>query len=82
VALALKLAELAYIEEETGDQPILLLDDVLSELDTRRRADLLAAVRDLDQVLLTTTDATSIPDEAMAYARVYRVRAGKVIAPK
>ena len=82
VALALKLAELAYIEEETGDQPILLLDDVLSELDTRRRADLLAAVRDLDQVLLTTTDATSIPDEAMAYAHVYRVRAGKVAGPK
>jgi DNA replication and repair protein RecF len=82
VALALKLAELAYIEEETGDQPILLLDDVLSELDARRRADLLAAVRELDQVLLTTTDATSIPDEAMAYAHVYRVRAGKVIASK
>ncbi len=80
VALALKLAELAYIEEETGDQPILLLDDVLSELDTRRRADLLAAVRDLDQVLLTTTDATSIPEEAMGSAHVYRVRGGKVVA--
>ena len=82
VALALKLAELAYIEEETSDEPILLLDDVLSELDTRRRADLLAAVRELDQVLLTTTDATSIPDEAMAYAHVYRVRGGKVAGPK
>ena len=34
VALALKLAELDYIEHETGDQPILLLDDVLSELDS------------------------------------------------
>ena len=41
VALALKLAELEYIEAETGDQPILLLDDVLSELDAQRRADLL-----------------------------------------
>ncbi|HKV86319.1 MAG TPA: DNA replication/repair protein RecF, partial [Ktedonobacterales bacterium] len=36
VALALKLAELDYIQRETGDQPILLLDDVLSELDARR----------------------------------------------
>jgi DNA replication and repair protein RecF len=78
VALALKLAELAYIERETGDQPILLLDDVLSELDTQRRADLLAAVRDLDQVLLTTTDAASVPPEALAYAHVFRVRAGRV----
>ncbi len=50
VALALKLAELEYIEAETSDQPILLLDDVLSELDAQRRADLLDAVKDLDQV--------------------------------
>lgn len=78
VALALKLAELEYIERETGDQPILLLDDVLSELDTQRRADLLAAVRDLDQVLLTTTDAASVPADALAYAHVYRVRGGAV----
>ncbi len=78
VALALKLAELDYIERETGDQPILLLDDVLSELDTQRRADLLAAVRDLDQVLLTTTDAASVPADALAHAHVYRVQAGSV----
>lgn len=78
VALALKLAELEYIERETGDQPILLLDDVLSELDIQRRADLLAAVRDLDQVLLTTTDAASVPAEALAHAHVYRVRGGVV----
>lgn len=78
VALALKLAELEYIERETGDQPILLLDDVLSELDTQRRADLLAAVRDLDQVLLTTTDAASVPADELAHAHVYRVRGGAV----
>jgi DNA replication and repair protein RecF len=79
-ALALKLAELAYIEEETGDQPILLLDDVLSELDGQRRADLLAAVRDLDQVLLTTTDAASLPEDAGERAQIYAVRGGQVRA--
>jgi DNA replication and repair protein RecF len=79
VALALKLAELEYIEAETGDQPILLLDDVLSELDTQRRADLLDAVKDLDQVLLTVTDASSLPESALARARVLAVRAGKVM---
>jgi DNA replication and repair protein RecF len=78
VALALKLAELAYIEQETGDQPILLLDDVLSELDAGRREDLLAAVRDLDQVLLTTTDAGTLPADALPLAHVFRVRAGQV----
>lgn len=78
VALALKLAELDYIQRETGEQPILLLDDVLSELDTQRRADLIAEVRGLDQVLLTTTDATSLPQETMRDMHVYRVRAGSV----
>ncbi|HLY30380.1 MAG TPA: DNA replication/repair protein RecF [Ktedonobacterales bacterium] len=79
VALALKLAELAYIEAAIGDQPILLLDDVLSELDVQRRADLLSAVRGLDQVLLTTADTDSLPAEALAQAHRYRVRAGQVI---
>ena len=78
VALALKLAELDYIQRETGDQPILLLDDVLSELDTQRRADLIAEVRGLDQVLLTTTDATSLPEESAHDMHVYRVRGGSV----
>jgi DNA replication and repair protein RecF len=78
VALALKLAELEYIEAETGDQPILLLDDVLSELDAQRRADLLDAVKDLDQVLLTVTDASTLPEGALARAHVFTVRAGRV----
>lgn len=78
VALALKLAELEYIEMETGDQPILLLDDVLSELDVQRRADLLTAVRDLEQVILTTTDTSSLPAAALAHAQVYTVRTGRV----
>jgi DNA replication and repair protein RecF len=80
VALALKLAELEYIEAETGDQPILLLDDVLSELDAQRRADLLEAVRALDQVLLTVTDASSLPETALKRATVFTVRAGRVTA--
>lgn len=78
VALALKLAELDYIQRETGDQPILLLDDVLSELDARRRADLIAEVRGLDQVLLTTTDMGSLPADDSVPMRVYRVRSGAV----
>ncbi len=79
VALALKLAELEYIETELGDQPILLLDDVLSELDAGRRVDLLAATSGLDQVLLTTTDDASLPPEALAQGTRYHVRAGRVI---
>jgi DNA replication and repair protein RecF len=82
VALALKIAELDYIEHETGDQPILLLDDVLSELDGQRRADLLEAVRSLDQVLLTTADISNLPKQAQSSAHLYRVRGGHVFEPR
>ncbi|HEX8983102.1 MAG TPA: DNA replication/repair protein RecF [Ktedonobacterales bacterium] len=78
VALALKLAELEYIEAETGEQPALLLDDVLSELDPQRREDLLTAVQRLDQTLVTTTDLTIAPVNALQRATLYEVSAGAV----
>ncbi len=78
VALALKLAELEYIEAETGEQPALLLDDVLSELDPQRREDLLAAVRGLDQTLVTTTDLTIAPASALRQATIFEVRGAAI----
>lgn len=78
VALAVKLAELEYIEAATGEQPILLLDDVLSELDAQRREDLLLAVRDLDQTLVTTADLGVAPSSALERATVFIVRGGRV----
>jgi len=78
VALALKLAELEYIEAETGEQPALLLDDVLSELDPQRREDLLLAVRGLDQTLVTTTDLTIAPASALRQATIFEVRGGAI----
>ena len=79
VALAVKLAELEYIEAATGEQPILLLDDVLSELDAQRREDLLLAVRDLDQTLVTTADLSVAPASALERATVFTVRGGRVV---
>jgi DNA replication and repair protein RecF len=56
ITLAIKLAELRLMERRTGEQPILLLDDVASELDPQRRAFLLRAIEQHEQVLLTTSD--------------------------
>jgi DNA replication and repair protein RecF len=56
VVLALKLAELAYMHEHTGTKPLLLLDDVFSELDDGRRHHLLEALRG-HQAVITTTNA-------------------------
>ncbi len=77
-ALALKLAELEFLQAETGEQPILLLDDVLSELDEQRRGYLLDIVKDLEQVLLTTTELAILPQNLLAGAVCYRVVAGRV----
>lgn len=79
VALAVKLAEVAYIEEETGEQPALLLDDVLSELDAQRRADLLRAVSGLEQTLVTTTELGIVPAEALGGATLFEVRGGQAL---
>lgn len=56
--LALKLAELEYMRDMTGDYPVLLLDDVLSELDERRRAALLSRVDRGVQTFITGTEAS------------------------
>jgi DNA replication and repair protein RecF len=58
----MKLAELAYAEEQTGLKPILLLDDVFSELDRDRRSFLLGRLEG-HQTIITTTDADAITRE-------------------
>lgn len=60
--LALKLAELQIIENETNQKPVLLLDDVMSELDDKRRTHLLSAFED-NQVFITCTDLGQIYPE-------------------
>jgi DNA replication and repair protein RecF len=72
-ALSAKLAELSFMHLSTGDQPILLLDDVFSELDTSRREYLLDQVAPYQQVMLTSTDATSFPHQILQRAHSYQV---------
>jgi DNA replication and repair protein RecF len=78
VALAAKLAELSYMRAVTGEEPILLLDDVFSELDLQRRAYLLHQILHHQQVLMTTTDFSGFPAEILAKAHRYRVVQGTV----
>lgn len=60
--LALKLAELEFIKSETGEYPILLLDDVMSELDFNRREQLLSFIKDKIQTFITATDRNYFPE--------------------
>ncbi len=58
--LASKLAEVEWIRQRTGDWPVLLLDEVISELDPIRKSDLLTYIQSSDQALVTTADPGSI----------------------
>lgn len=77
-ALALKLGELEFMREETGEYPLLLLDDVMSELDEERRRYLLQVAGERTQVFVTTTSLQSLPPDQVAAARVFSVSQGKV----
>jgi DNA replication and repair protein RecF len=57
-ALSLKIAELELVKSETGEYPVLLLDDVMSELDESRRNHLLLFIGNKVQTFITTTDLT------------------------
>jgi DNA replication and repair protein RecF len=79
VALSTKLAELAYMRASTGDEPVLLLDDVFSELDHLRREYLLHQILQHEQVLLTATDFMSFPPEILTKAHHYQVINGEIV---
>lgn len=74
--LALLLAEAETIADRTGVPPLLLLDDVLSELDPDRRRILAARVRSAGQALVTATDAAMLPADA---DQLLEVRPGTVL---
>ncbi len=78
-ALALKLAEVGLMFQATGERPVLLLDDVLSELDAHRRSFLLRVLDDgPQQSIISTTDLHVLPDGFLQRARVWRVSAGRL----
>ncbi|MGB9592661.1 MAG: DNA replication/repair protein RecF [Anaerolineae bacterium] len=77
-ALSLKMAETRLMHAETGEHPVLLLDDVLSELDTKRRECLLEAVNGVEQAILTTTDLSLFSAEFLARADALGVTQGRI----
>lgn len=75
-ALALRLAEVELSTKRTGDPPVLLLDDILSELDAGRRERILHAAYHVDQVLITTPDIDRPTTEELPEAFRYRLADG------
>ncbi|MCK4260896.1 MAG: DNA replication/repair protein RecF [Halanaerobiales bacterium] len=80
-ALALKIAELEFMKSEMGEYPILLLDDVFSELDLSRKKHLLGVIRDRIQTFITSTDLDVIQEIQGKYNLFY-IQNGQVIEKK
>jgi len=78
-ALALKLAEVDLMKRETGEYPVLLLDDVLSELDEHRRHFLVHTLEDgVEQVIVTTTDLHTLPEAFLQRCHLWRLQMGRL----
>jgi len=76
--IALKLAEASFMRQQTEERPILLLDDILSELDPDRRGYVLGQAGKAGQTLITTTDLNDFGPDLLARATTVRVTQGTV----
>lgn len=77
-ALAIKLAEIDLMQQETGEYPVLLLDDVLSELDASRQTHLLLAIQDKVQTFITAPTLSDIARQLIRKPRVFQVKQGVI----
>ncbi len=77
-ALSAKLAEVSLMQASTGETPVLLLDDVMSELDADRRRQVIAIVDRVGQAMLTTTDWDDYPADFRRRAKLYTVAMGQL----
>ena len=78
VALAAKLAEVALVEEMTGEAPVVLLDDVNAELDEKRRSHVFDFTCGRCQTFVTVTELPGLPDDIVRSAEIFDVTGGEV----
>jgi len=77
--VAFKLAEIELFKGMLGTSPILLLDDIFSELDLSTRKKLIQFIPEDIQVIITTTDLKNIQKKIVSKAKVFDVEAGNII---
>jgi DNA replication and repair protein RecF len=79
--LALKMAEISYLEDKFGDPPILLLDDMTSELDRKRNRNFMEFLEQRQmQVFITTTSLQNIMLHEAEQLCTFRIEAGQVLS--
>lgn len=76
--LSIKLAEISIFKEYTGTTPILLLDDIFSELDSKKKNNLLRYIKNNIQTIITTTDLATINKRIIEKAKLIEIEDGKI----
>lgn len=76
--IALKIAEIYLFKEELGEYPVLLLDDIFSEIDTKKRNKIINFLLKDIQSIITTTDINDIDEDLVKNATVFKVNNNKV----
>jgi DNA replication and repair protein RecF len=74
--LSIKLAEIAIFKKYTGTTPILLLDDIFSELDSKKKNNLLKYIKNNIQTIITTTDLTCINKKIIEKSKLIQIENG------
>ena len=77
--LSLKLAELILFKEKDGEYPILLLDDIFSELDIEKRNRLIKYILNDVQTIITTTDVDCLDTELVSKAKIFSISDGMIV---
>jgi DNA replication and repair protein RecF len=80
--LSLKMAEVNWLYEKTGQWPVLLLDEIMAELDAQRRTDLMSYIQQFEQVFVSTTDLDTFSTEFVTGNTVWRVQQGIIRLPE
>lgn len=82
IALSIKLAEIQLVHHLTDEYPLLLLDDVMSELDHGRQSALLNYIHGKTQTFITTTDLEGISWEIIKKPKIYQIQSGRISLEK
>lgn len=77
--IAFKLAEIPIFEEVTSTKPVLLLDDIFSELDKNKRNKLIEYINNDIQVIITANDTVGINKKLLENAKIFKIENGKII---
>ena len=79
IIVCLKLGEIELFKESTGEYPILLLDDIFSELDEKKKNNIIKYIQKDIQTFITTTDLDNLDNSLLKNSKKFNIRSNKVV---